>query len=142
VSRLRSISALLVDVPASQAAQLERILEEAGWQVRSVAVSGTEGLTAALQRRGWQVVLYGGEGRDAVPSSKALALVKLADPHLPFIAVSPRVRPGDLAALVRGLPPSVPTVSDPGKLPSVLTREIEQARMRRRVGGAHKLLDA
>jgi PAS domain S-box-containing protein len=131
-----------VDVPASQAAQLERVLEEAGWQVRSVAVSGTEGLTAALQRRGWQVVLYGGEGRDAVPSSKALALVKLADPHLPFIAISPRVRPGDLAALIRGLPPSVPTVSDPAKLPSVLTREIEQARMRRRVGGAHKLLDA
>jgi PAS domain S-box-containing protein len=131
-----------VDVPASQAAQLERVLTEAGWQVRSVAVSGTEGLTAALQRRGWQVVLYGGEGSDAVPSSKALALVKLADPHLPFIAVSPRVRPGDLAALIRGLPPSVPTVSDPGKLPGVLTREIEQARMRRRVGGAHKLLDA
>src|SRR6201991_5034025 len=91
VSRLRSISALLVDVPASQAAQLERVLEEAGWQVRSVAVNGTEGLTAALQRRGWQVVLYGGEGSDAVPSSKALALVKLADPHLPFIAIS-RVR--------------------------------------------------
>ncbi len=131
-----------MDVPASQAAQLERVLTEAGWQVRSVAVSGTEGLTAALQRRGWQVVLYGGEGSDAVPSSKALALVKLADPHLPFIAVSPRVRPGDLAALIRGLPPSVPTVSDPGKLPGVLTREIEQARMRRRVGGAHKLLDA
>jgi len=129
-------------VPASQAALLERVLTEAGWQVRSVAVNGTEGLTAALQRRGWQVVLYGGEGSDAVPSSKALALVKLADPHLPFIAFSPRVRPGDLQALVRGLPPSVPTVSDPAKLPSVLTREIEQARMRRRVGGAHKLLDA
>jgi PAS domain S-box-containing protein len=131
-----------VDVPTSQAALLERVLTEAGWQVRSVAVSGTEGLTGALQRRGWQVVLYGGEGREAVPSSKALALVKLADPHLPFIAVSPRVRPGDLAALIRGLPPSVPTVSDPSKLPDVLTREIEQARMRRRVGGAHKLLDA
>jgi PAS domain-containing protein len=77
-----------------------------------------------------------------VPSRKALALVKLADPHLPFIAVSPHVRAGDLAALIRGLPPSVPTVSDPAKLPAVLTREVEQARMRRRVGGAHKLLDA
>ncbi len=142
MSRLRSISALFVDVPAGQAAQLEHVLEEAGWQVRSLAVSGTDGLTAALQRRGWQAVLYGGEGRDAVPSSKALALVKLADPHLPFVAVSPRVRPGDLAALIRGLPPSVPTVSDPAKLPAVLTREIERARMRRRVGGAHKLLDA
>jgi PAS domain S-box-containing protein len=68
--------------------------------------------------------------------------VRLADPHLPFLAVSPHVRQGDIAALIRGLPASVPTVSDPAKLPPVLTRELEQARMRRRVGGAHKLLDA
>jgi PAS domain S-box-containing protein len=142
VSRLRSISALVVDVPAGQAAQLEQVLEQAGWTVRAVAAHGAEGLTAALQRRGWDVVLYGGEGRDAVPSRKALALVRLADPHLPFVAFSPHVRPGDLSALIRGLPPSVATVSDPAKLPAVLTREIEQARMRRRVGGAHKLLDA
>lgn len=142
MSRLRSISALLVDVPAGQAAQIERVLEEAGWKVRAVAAGGAEGLTAALQRRGWQVVLYGGEGPNAVPSRKALALVRLADPHLPFIAYSPHVRRGDLAALIRGLPASVPTVSDAAQLPAVLTREIEQARMRRRVGGAHKLLDA
>ena len=119
------------------------MLDEAGWQVRSVAVSGTEALTAALQRRGWQVVLYGGDGRDAVPSRKALALVRLADPHLPFIAVSPRVRPGELAALIRGLPRERADGLRPGaSCPRVLTRELEQARMRRRVGGAHKLLDA
>jgi PAS domain-containing protein len=142
VSRLRSISALLVDVPAGHAELLERVLEEAGWKVRAVAVHGAEALTAALQQRGWQAVLYGGEGRDAVPARKALALVRLADPHLPFVAVSPRVRPGDIAALIRGLPASVPTVSDASALPAVLRRELEQARMRRRVGGAHKLLDA
>jgi PAS domain-containing protein len=142
VSRLRSISALFVDVPTGQAAQLERVLEEAGWKVRAVAAAGAGELTAALQRRGWQVVLYGGEGGHAVPSRKALALVRLADPHVPFIAVSPQFRRGDLAALVHALPPGVPTVSDPARLPAVLTREVEQARMRRRVGGAHKLLDA
>jgi PAS domain-containing protein len=142
VSRLRSISALLVDVPTGHAALLERVLEEAGWKVRAVAANGAEALTAALGRRGWHVVLYGGEGRDPVPARKALALVRLADPHLPFVAVSPHVRQGDIAALIRGLPPSVPTVSDPNALPSVLRREIEQARMRRRVGGAHKLLNA
>jgi PAS domain S-box-containing protein len=141
VSRLRSISALLVDIPSGQAAQLERALEEAGWKVRAFSAGGAEGLTAALQRRGWEVVLYGGEGRDAVPSRKALALVRLADPHLPFIAVSPQFRRGDLAALVRALPAGVPTVSDPARLPAVLTREVEQSRMRRRVGGAHRLLD-
>ena len=142
MSRLRSISALLVDVPTGHTAQIEAVLEAAGFKLRTFSAEGAEGLTAALQRRGWNLVLYGGEGRGAVPSRKAMALVKLADPHLPFVAVSPNVRPGDLAAVIRGLPPSVPQVSNLETLPGVLTRELEQARMRRRVGGAHKLLDA
>ena len=75
-----------------------------------------------------------------MPSRKALELVRLADPHLPFIAVSPHMRPGELSAVLRGLPGGVPTVADVGQLPAVLTRELEQARMRRRVGGAHRLL--
>ena len=133
---MRSVSALLVDVPASQAAQLQRVLEG----VRTVPVAGIEALTAALQRRSWQAVLYGGEGVQAVPSRKALELVRLADPHLPFIAVSPHVRPGDLSAVLRGLPEGVPSVSDVAAVPAVLNRELEQARMRRRVGGAHRLL--
>lgn len=140
MSRHRSVSALLVDVPAGHGALLQRTLEAAGWTVRAVPVRGAEALSAALQRRGWHVVLYGGDGPGAVPSRKALALVRLADPHLPFIAVSARVRPGDLSALLRGLPGDVATVSEASKLPGVLTRELEQARMRRRVGGAHKLL--
>ena len=142
VSRHRSIAALLVDVPAGHAALLQRALDADGWDVRAVAVHGSEALSAALQRRGWDAVLYGGEGEGAVPSRKALALVRLADPHLPFIAVSPHVRPGELAAVIRGLPGAVPTVVDPATLPATLNRELEQARMRRRVGGAHRLLAA
>jgi hypothetical protein len=142
VSRHRSIVALLVDVPAGHAALLQRALHEAGWEVRAVPAQGPEALSAALQRRGWDIVLYGGEGEDAVPARKALALVRLADPHLPFIAVSPHVRKGELAAIIRGLPGAVPTVVDPATLPGVVTRELEQARMRRRVGGAHRLLAA
>jgi GAF domain len=142
VSRHRSIAALLVDVPAGHAALLQRALGEASWEVRAMPVHGPEALSAALQRRGWDLVLYGGEGDDAVPARKALALVRLADPHLPFIAVSPHVRPGELSAIIRGLPGAVPTVVDPATLPAVVTRELEQARMRRRVGGAHKLLAA
>ena len=140
MSRHRSVSALLIDVPAGHAALLQRTLEDAGWSVRAVPVQGAEALSAALQRRGWNAVLYGGDGPQAVPSRKALAMVRLADPHLPFIAVSPHLRAGDLSALLRGLPGGVQTVSDLSKLPSVLTRELEQARMRHRVGGAHKLL--
>src|SRR3954454_2810152 len=78
VSRHRSVSALLVDVPAGHAALLQRVLEQAGWTVRAVPVQGVEALTAALQRRSWQAVLYGGDGPQAVPSQKALALVRLA----------------------------------------------------------------
>ena len=55
-------------------------------------VSGEEALNAALQRRGWDAVLYGGGGPHAVPGQKALALVRLTDPHLPFIVVSPLTR--------------------------------------------------
>jgi GAF domain len=142
VSRHRSISALLVDVPAGHAALLQRALDDAGWTVRAVPVHGPEALSAALQRRGWDAVLYGGEEEGAVPARKALALVRLADPHLPFVAVSPHVRPGELAAVVRGLPGAIPTVVDPAGLPATLTRELEQAHMRRRVGGAHRLLSA
>ncbi|HEY6888763.1 MAG TPA: GAF domain-containing protein [Solirubrobacter sp.] len=142
MSRHRSISALLVDVPAGHAAQLSRVLDDAGWTARAVPVQGTEALSAALQRRGWDAVLYGGDGPLAVPSRKALEMVRLADPHLPFLAVSPRMRPGELAAILRGLPTGVPTVPDMAQLPAVLTRELEQARMRRRVGGAHRLLGA
>jgi hypothetical protein len=142
VSRHRSISALLVDVPAGHAAQLARVLDDAGWTARTVPVQGPEALSAALQRRGWDTVLYGGDGPSAVPSRKALEMVRLADPHLPFVAVSPRMRPGQLSAVLRGLPHGVPTVPDLAQLPAVLTRELEQARMRRRVGGAHKLLGA
>lgn len=129
-------------MPAGQATLLSRALEQAGWGVRAVPVHGPEALSAALHRRGWDAVLYGGDGPLAVPSRKALELVRMADPHLPFVAVSPRLRPGALSAVLRGLPPGVPCVPDLGQLPGVLTRELEQARMRRRVGGAHKLLGA
>ena len=58
-------------------------------------------------------MLYGGDGPQAVPARKALALVRLADPHLPFLAVSPYVHAGDLAAVVRGLDGAAAVVPDP-----------------------------
>ena len=140
VSRHRSISALLVDMPGGHATQLARVLDVAGWTVRAVPAHGPEALSSALQRRGWDVVLYGGDGPLAVPSRKALELVRLADPHLPFVAVSPEL--GELSSVLRGLPLGVPSVADLSQLSGVLTRELERARMRRRVGGAHRLLGA
>src|SRR3954447_13929512 len=113
VSRHRSISALLVDVPPGHAALLQRTLDDAGWSVRAVPVQGAEALSAALQRRGWNAVLYSGEGPGAVPARKAAELVRLADPHLPFIAICP----GDLSAAVRGLPDRVPRAAQLSAVP-------------------------
>jgi diguanylate cyclase (GGDEF)-like protein len=138
----KSLRALLVDVPPAHARVLERALAESGWRMHAEHAVGADGLSAALQRRGWNAVLYGGDGADAVPARKALALVRMADPHLPFIAVSPYVRAGDLAAVIRGLDADVAVVPEPAHLAAALTRALEGTRLRRRVGGAHKLLEA
>ena len=71
-----------------------------GWWTEHA--DGADAPTRAAAR-GWEAVLYSGEGPQAVPARKALELVRLADPHLPFLAVSPFVHAGDLAAMIRGL---------------------------------------
>ena len=130
----------MVDVPLPHAALLTAALGDAGWKVESEHADGAEALSAALHRRGWSAVLYGGDGPGAVPARKALALVRLADPHLPFVAVSPFVRPGDLSSIVRGLDDAAMVISEPAQLARALTRELDAARLRRRVGSAHHLL--
>jgi EAL domain-containing protein (putative c-di-GMP-specific phosphodiesterase class I)/PAS domain-containing protein len=137
---MRSLRALLVDVPPAYGRILVRSLEEAGWRARVEHADGPDELAAALQRRGWGAVLYGGDGPRAVPARKALALVRLADPHLPFLAVSPYVHAGDLKAVVRGLDGAAAVVPDPAELPRALRRALDSTRLRRRVGGAHRFL--
>ena len=119
-----------------------RAMEEAGWRLRFEHADGAEELTAALQRRGWGAVLYAGDGASPVPARKALVLVRLADPHLPFLAVSPYVHAGDLAAVVRGLDGAAAVVPDPAQLPRALQRALDATRLRRRVGNAHRFLAA
>jgi EAL domain-containing protein (putative c-di-GMP-specific phosphodiesterase class I) len=136
----RSLRALLVDVPPAHGRIIARAMEDAGWRLRIEHADGADALVAALARRGWGAVLYGGDGTRAVPARKALELVRLADPHLPFLAVSPFVHAGDLAAMVRGLDGAAAVVPDPAQLPRALSRALEATRLRRRVGGAHRFL--
>src|SRR5215218_5156053 len=136
----RSLRALLVDVPPAHGRLIVRAMEEAGWRLRTEHADGTGELVAALRRRGWGAVLYSGEGPQAVPARKALELVRLADPHLPFLAVSPFVHAGDLAAVVRGLDGAAAVVPEPSQLPRALRRALDSTRLRRRVGGAHRFL--
>jgi PAS domain S-box-containing protein len=132
----------MVDVPESYAALLATHMAEAGWQMDREHADGADELSAALARRGWNAVLYGGDEPDAVPARKALALTRLADPHLPFVAVSPNVRRGDLSSIVRGLDGAVMVISDPRELAPRLGKELDAARLRRRVGSAHHILIA
>jgi PAS domain S-box-containing protein len=132
----------MVDVPPPYAGLLAERLAEEGWKVEMEHADGADALSAALHRRGWTAVLYGGDEAGSVPARKALALVRLADPHLPFLAVSPNVRRGELSSLIRGLDDAVVVVSDPAQLSGALTKELDAARLRARVGSAHHLLGA
>ena len=102
--------------------------------------TGGDGLEAALLDRGWDAVLFGGEGDAAVPARKALALVRLADPHLPFVAITRSVRRHDLAAVVKGLEAGIAVAAGPAEVAETLQRELAAARTRRAEGRAHRLL--
>ena len=130
----------MVDVPPSYAGLLVSRLADGGWKVESEHADGADALSAALKRRGWNAVLYAGDQAGAVPARKALAMVRLADPHLPFVVVSPNIRRGDLSSVIRGLDDATMVVPEPARLASVLTQELDAARLRRRVGSAHHLL--
>jgi PAS domain S-box-containing protein len=136
----RSLRALLVDVPPSYAGVLASHLADAGWRLEPEHADGSDALSAALHRRGWSAVLYAGDRPGAVSARKALALVRLADPHLPFVVVSPNIRRGDLSSIIRGLGDAAAIVAEPAQLGSALTKELDAARLRRRVGSAHDLL--
>ena len=58
----RSLRALLVDVGAARRNEIAAAMSGAGWTVHTESVAGTDALSAALARRGWDVVIYGGEG--------------------------------------------------------------------------------
>src|SRR5215216_5123875 len=136
----RSLRALLVDVPPAHGRLIVGAMEEAGWRLRTEHADGADALVEALRRRDWGAVLYSGEGPQAVPARKALELVRLADPHLPFLAVSPFVHAGDLSAMIRGLDGAAAVVPDPAHLPRALARALDATRLHRRGGGAHRFL--
>jgi GGDEF domain-containing protein len=136
----RSLRVVLADVPEPDAAAISHALEAAGWSVHGRRTTGSDGLESALLDRGWDAVLFGGEGSAAVPARKALALVRLADPHLPFVAITRSVRRHDLAAVVKGLEAGIAVAVGPGEVAETLQRELESARGRRAEGKAHRLL--
>ena len=133
----RTLRILLADVGTTRAAQTVAALQEAGWTVHAESAFGTEELAAALARRGWEAVIYAGEGDDPVPARKATALVRMSDPELVFVAAVPSVRPGDLSAFVGGFGSEALFAPDPALLPEVLAPAL---RVRPADDAAHRLL--
>jgi diguanylate cyclase (GGDEF)-like protein/PAS domain S-box-containing protein len=137
----RSLRALLVDVGPARLGEILAALTGAGWSAQAEPVAGTEALSAALARRGWDVVIYSGEGPDPVPARKAMALVRMADPQLAFVAAVPSVRPGDLSAFVQGFGPEAIFAPDPARLPELLEQVVAAAHEALPdADGAHRLL--
>ena len=137
----RNLRALLVDVGPTRQGEIAAALEDAGWTLHAEVADGTDALSAALARRGWDVVIYGGEGIEPVPARKAMALVRVADPQLPFVAAVPSVRPGDLSAFVQGFGPEAIIAPDPARLPEVLEQVLTAAHDARADADlAHRLL--
>jgi PAS domain S-box-containing protein len=134
------LKALLVDVSLPRAQAVRAGLEDAGWLLQAEHVHDADELAAALRRRGWDAVFYEGAGPSAVPARKALALVRLADPHLPFIAVAANARPGALSAVVKGFEREVAVMPNTARLGAVVRRELAAARERRTGGIAGRLL--
>jgi len=137
----RSLRALFVDIGPARRSEIVDALTGAGWSVHAHPVAGTDALSGALARRGWDVVIYAGEGADPVPARKAMALVRMADPQLAFVAAVPSVRPGALSAFVQGFGPDAILAPDPARMPEVLERVLAEARESRPdARDAHRLL--
>ena len=137
----RSLRVVLADVPEPDAAAISHALEAAGWSVHGRRTTGSDG------PRGRRCSTAAGtpscsaaRATAAVPARKALALVRLADPHLPFVAITRSVRRHDLAAVVKGLEAGIAVAVGPGEVAETLQRELESARRRRAEGKAHRLL--
>ena len=138
---IRSLRALLVDVPPAHGRLIVRAMEEAGWRLRIEHADGADALVAraaaarlgrgALQRRG-----SAGRCRRARRSSSSGSPTRTC-------RSSPSRRsctPATWRRWSAGSTARRAVVPDPAQLPRALTRALDATRLRRRVGGAHRFL--
>jgi diguanylate cyclase (GGDEF)-like protein/PAS domain S-box-containing protein len=136
----RTLRALFVDVSPEREEALRAALTQDGWSLRAECARGTDALATALLHRGWQAVIYAGDGDAPVPTRKALAMVRLADPHLCFIAFSAPTEAHDLLGVVKGFERGVLVAQDPETVTALVAREVEAREERRGESGARRLL--
>ncbi len=132
---------LFAGVPPARAAACLRALDAAGWSVQAESADGPDELAAALRRPGWDAVIHAAELPGALPAAKALAIVRLADAHLPVVSIDTVERADEIGTAVRGAMSGLVTAV-PEHLAWVLERELDIAARGRGSGTAHRLLAA
>ncbi|MGN6553490.1 MAG: PAS domain S-box protein [Verrucomicrobiota bacterium] len=125
----RPLKVLLVEDSESDAALLDLALDRAGFQVNSTRVETAAGLSAALDRQSWDVVIadYVLPGFDGL---SALALVKARGLDLPFIIVSGHITDDTAVAAMKAGAHDYVMKDNLTRLAPAVERELRDAEVR------------
>lgn len=134
-----SLRLLLIEDSESDAALLLRHLEKGGYTVTVERVETAEQLDSALQQQDWDIIIsdYQLPGFDA-PSALALFAVHGAD--IPFIVVSGTIGEETAVSIMKAGAQDYLMKNNLAKLPSVIKRELAEARHRRELKKAEEQL--
>ncbi|MBC8096626.1 MAG: PAS domain S-box protein, partial [Akkermansiaceae bacterium] len=135
----RPLRVLLVEDSESDAALLDLALERAGYNPKSERVETAQGLSSALERQDWDVVIadYVMPGFDGL---SALALVKSRGLDLPFIIVSGHITDDTAVAAMKAGAHDYVMKDNLTRLAPAVARELRDAEVRHARKQAEKKL--
>jgi PAS domain S-box-containing protein len=130
---------LLIEDSESDAALLIRHLEKGGYAVISERIETAEQLESALQEQSWDIIIsdYQLPGFDA---SAALALFTAKGTDIPFIVVSGTIGEETAVSIMKAGAQDYLMKNNLAKLPSVVKRELAEARHRKELKEAEEQL--
>jgi len=121
---------LLVEDATDDARLLVEYLREAGVAFAHEVVGDRRSYAAALERGGWDLILCDYRLPD-LDAAEALALLRAADPDLPFILVSGSIGESAAVAAMRAGAHDFVMKSAMSRLPAVVERELRDAEARK-----------
>ncbi len=130
---------LLIEDSESDAFLVIRHLEKGGYAVMPERIETAEQLESALQEQGWDIIIsdYQLPGFDA-PAALALFTAKGAD--IPFIVVSGTIGEETAVSIMKAGAQDYLMKNNLAKLPSVVKRELAEARHRKELKEAEEQL--
>ncbi len=125
-----ALRVLVVEDNESDAALIVRLLERAGYEVRSERVEDADQMRAALERQGWDVIIadYRLPGFDA---PGALATLQASGQDIPFIVVSGTIGEQLAVAMMKSGAHDYLMKDNLARLAPAVEREIREASSRR-----------